>query len=189
MLLFFFLTLLTGRLQGWRVSGIFREKSLIPYFVLELFYLGVQTSTFCGCYWFIPYAPWIKRAYFLVLLVPILVHKLYRPAILGAGAVAAGTILNRIVISANGGKMPVFATLSLRTGYFTPNFAAVGDTLHMIGSASTRLAFLADYIDLGYCVLSIGDVLVHSFTFIIILATVHAVCSRREPRQKIKTEG
>ena len=176
MLLFFFLALLAGRLRGRRVGVVFCQKSLIPYFVLELCYIGVQVSAFCGYYGFVPYASWIKRLYFLVLLVPVLVHRLYIPAISGAGAAAAGTLLNRLVMNANGGKMPVFATLSRWTGYFTPDFAAAGDTIHMVGDSSVKLAFLADYIDLGYCILSIGDLLIHSFTFIIIYAVVRAVC-------------
>ncbi|MGI6261570.1 MAG: DUF5317 family protein [Acutalibacteraceae bacterium] len=179
MLLFFFLALLAGRLRGRRVGVVFCQKSLIPYFVLELCYIGVQVSAFCGYYGFVPYASWIKRLYFLVLLVPILVHRLYVPAISGAGAVAAGTLLNRVVMNANGGKMPVFATLSRWTGYFTPDFAAAGDTIHIVGDSSVKLAFLADYIDLGYCILSVGDLLVHSFTFIIIYAVVRAVCPLR----------
>ena len=175
MLLFFFLALLAGRLRGRRVGVVFCQKSLMPYLVLELCYIGVQVSAFCGYYGFVPYASWIKRLYFLVLLVPVLVHRLYIPAISGAGA-AAGTLLNRLVMNANGGKMPVFATLSRWTGYFTPDFAAAGDTIHMVGDSSVKLAFLADYIDLGYCILSIGDLLIHSFTFIIIYAVVRAVC-------------
>ena len=179
MLLFFFLALLIGWLQGRQSGAVFRRKSLIPYFLLELCYIGVQISAFCGYYGFVPYASWIKRLYFLVLLVPILAHRLYLPAIAGAGAAAAGTLLNRAVMNANGGKMPVFATLSRWTGYFTPDFAAAGDTIHMVGDSSIRLAFLADWIDLGYCILSIGDLLVHSFTFIIVYAMIRAVCPMR----------
>lgn len=179
MLLFFFLALLIGWLQGRQSGAVFRQKSLIPYFLLELCYIGVQISAFCGYYGFVPYASWIKRLYFLVLLVPILAHRLYVPAIAGASAAAAGTLLNRVVMNANGGKMPVFATLSRWTGYFTPDFAAAGDTIHMAGDSSVRLAFLADWIDLGYCILSIGDLLVHSFTFIIIYAMIRAVCPMR----------
>ena len=52
-----FLALLAGRLQGRRVGAVFFQKSLIPYFVLELCYAGVQILTFCGYYGFVPYAP------------------------------------------------------------------------------------------------------------------------------------
>lgn len=182
MLPFFFLALLVGHLFGRQASAVFRRKCLIPYFVLELFYIAVQVSTFCGFYGFVPFAPWLKRLYFLVLLFPILAQKLFVPAIAGAGIAAAGTYLNRLVMDANGGKMPVFPTLSLWTGYFTPDFAAAGDAIHLAGDSSVELAFLSDFIDFGYCILSIGDLLIHSFTFIIICALVFAVCPRRNGR-------
>lgn len=184
MLIFFFLALLVGRLQGRQVSTVFYQKCLIPYFILEFCYIGVQFSTFCGYYGFIPYAELFKRLYFLVLLVPILVHQLYVPAIAGAGSVAVGTLLNRAVMNANGGKMPVFATLARWTGYYTSDFSAVGDTIHMAGDSTVKLAFLADYIDLGYCILSVGDLLVHAFTFIIVYALVRKVCPMRDKQMQ-----
>ena len=47
MLLFFFLALLIGWLQGRQSGAVFRRKSLIPYFLLELCYIGIF-----WCCWF-----------------------------------------------------------------------------------------------------------------------------------------
>ena len=39
-------------------------------------------------------------------------------------------------------------------------------------SESTKLNFLADYIDVGFSVISPGDVLIHSFTTIIVFCVI-----------------
>jgi hypothetical protein len=84
------------------------------------------------------------------------------------------------VINANGGKMPVYPTISkwiwfYKTGQLDPGAI---DDLHILMDSSTKLPFLADYFDFGTCISSPGDLLVHSFASIIIYYTIKAVCDR-----------
>ena len=79
--------------------------------------------------------------------------------------------MNRFVISANDGHMPVYPTLSRLTGYYRDGVlgeTADIDGLHILMTSSTKLNWLADYIDLGFSVLSPGDLLIHAFLVIVV---------------------
>ena len=91
----------------------------------------------------------------ILYMLPLLRYRLYKPGMIGAGCIVAGTAMNKIVMAANGGKMPAFPTLSLRTGYFDPALLEAPGSIHCLGTEATRLKFLTDYIDIGYSVLSI----------------------------------
>jgi len=71
-------------------------------------------------------------------------------------------------MSQNGGKMPVYATLSKYTGYFDEVVINTVDKVHVLGNEATRYKILTDYIDVGYSILSIGDVLIHAFIVIVV---------------------
>ena len=60
------------------------------------------------------------------------------------------------------------------------DFTGAIDSMHVLMSDSTKLNFLADYIDLGVCIMSPGDALIHSFASIIIYYTVKAVCPMKK---------
>jgi hypothetical protein len=96
------------------------------------------------------------------------------------GLTVGGTVMNKLVIAANGGKMPVYPTVSQWIGYYKDGqLDGSIDSLHVLLDGSSKLPFLADYIDLGLCILSPGDVLIHAFASIVIYYTVKAVCPRR----------
>jgi hypothetical protein len=111
---------------------------------------------------------------------------LYKPGICGSIFIITGTFLNKFVISQNGGKMPVFPSLSKITGYFKVSTIGIADNIHIIGSETTRFKFLTDYIDLGNSILSIGDVLIHSFTFIVIYYAIKEINKGLNIQQKIE---
>ena len=93
----------------------------------------------------------------------------------------AGTVMNKVVMHYNGGKMPVFPSFSYLTGYTTPEMLTSGvDSIHIMGDASTKLPFLADFIDVGYSILSIGDIFIRGFVFIMLYATIKRTCSKRK---------
>ncbi|GAA0727765.1 hypothetical protein GCM10008905_25750 [Clostridium malenominatum] len=75
--------------------------------------------------------------------------------------------------------MPVFPTLSYLTGYATPDAFSKVDDIHVLGNSSTKLKFLTDIIDVGYSILSIGDIFIRVFVFIIIFNTIKHM-NRRE---------
>jgi hypothetical protein len=112
MILFILLACLIAKRNKHRVAPVFKDVSLYPFFAVECVYWVFQGFAFSGDYRFLPYSGYLQSAYIVSMLFPILKHKLYARAILGAGMVAAGTALNRLVMSANGGRMPVYPTLS-----------------------------------------------------------------------------
>ena len=80
-----------------------------------------------------------------------------------------GSISNRVVMAVNGGKMPVIPSFSGFTYYYREGALEVSqDVRHIMMSDSTKLNFLADYIDVGFSVISPGDVLIHLFTTIVV---------------------
>ena len=68
--------------------------------------------------------------------------------------------------------MPVFPSNSLITGYVLDQPFPAIDTLHIWGGPTTHLPFLTDIFDIGYAVLSIGDIFIRVFVFLIVYHTV-----------------
>lgn len=155
-----------AKIKGYRVCKALASPAFYPFYAVELIYLIFQIALFLGNYTFLSYASVLKTASLYALLIPILLYKLYVPALAGSGFIITGTVLNELVKHFNGGKMPVYPTLSRVTGYFS-DAALQHSPLHMLGDSHTKLKILSDYIDVGYSVLSIGDLFVHMFTLII----------------------
>ena len=73
--------------------------------------------------------------------------------------------------------MPVYPTVSKWIGYYQEGqLDGSIDQLHILLDKSSKLPFLADYIDLGLCILSPGDLLIHAFASVILYYTVKATC-------------
>ncbi|MDD2418137.1 MAG: DUF5317 family protein [Oscillospiraceae bacterium] len=168
------LAIILAKYKGYRVTKALKRAPFYPFYVMEIIYVIFQVSIFLNCYYFVPYASILKSTTMYVLLIPIFVYKLYLPAIAGSGFIAVGTIMNKLVINANGGKMPVYPTLSKYTGYFTEEMIK-HSSLHSLGGPDTKLKLLSDYIDVGYSVLSIGDLFIHMFIFIVFFYGIKAV--------------
>ncbi len=164
-----------AKIKGYRIAPIVKAYSLVPYLIAMVFYLYLQACIFAGNYDYLQYAPIFKTVYLYTLLLPIFVYQLYKPGICGSILIIIGTLLNKFVISQNGGKMPVYATLSEITGYYNESVFGAADSIHMIGNETTRYKFLTDYIDFGTSILSIGDVLIHSFAVIIIYYVIKKI--------------
>ncbi|MDD4165094.1 MAG: DUF5317 family protein [Eubacteriales bacterium] len=176
MYLFILAGLLIAKIKKYRVFVIFHTIDFYPLFFVEAVYIFFQANALFDNYSYVKYSKLIQMAFTISLLLPILRRKLYAQSIAGAGLVVAGTLMNKLVISANEGKMPVFATLSKLTGYYKEGIFSKGiDELHIEMSSSTKLNFLADYIDTGFSIMSIGDVLIHSFVSIILYYSIKSM--------------
>jgi hypothetical protein len=92
------------------------------------------------------------------------------PMIIATLFLALGSALNKIVMYFNGGYMMTFASNSYWTGYIQPQF--VVDGLHKIGNPYTHLIPLCNQFDLGYSVLSLGDIITRLFVFIILFNSI-----------------
>ncbi|MDO5520459.1 MAG: DUF5317 family protein [bacterium] len=172
MLISILVAFIIAKYNKLKVQPIFNCFWLFPFAICEVIFILFQIATVYGYYGFLPYARFLKSAFLYTLLLPIIRYGLYKPSVVGSVLILIGTYMNRIVIIANGGKMPIFPTVSKWTGYFSATPLGVTDTIHCMGNSQTKLKFLADYIDIGYSILSPGDVLVHSFTMIIIYYTL-----------------
>lgn len=128
----------------------------------------MQILIFNGNYSFLAFTGLFKSIYLCSTLFIVYRYNLYKYALIGSGCVLLGGWCNDLAIWANHGKMPVFPTLSLWTGYSSPEMFGVADQLHIFGDQTTKLKMLTDFIDLGYSVLSIGDVLIRILPFIVI---------------------
>jgi len=166
------LAMLAAKIKGYKLKPLFKDWAVYPAMIFTLFYVFLQITIFCGYYGFIKYASLFETFYVFTFLTLIFKYELYKSAMTGSVCIFIGTALNKLAMSANKGKMPVFPTLSYITGYAKPeSFLKVND-IHILGSSVTKLKFLTDYIDLGYSILSIGDIFIRLFTFIIIFNSI-----------------
>lgn len=167
--------MLVAKLKGYKLKPLFKSWEIYPIFTFAIIYVFLNVEVFFGNYDLIKYAGILEKVYFCTFFLLIIKYKQYVNAILGSAAVIIGTILNKIVISANNGKMPVYPTLSYVTGYIKQDtFLKVKD-IHVIGSTTSNLKLLSDYIDIGYSILSIGDIFIRAFVFIIIYGCIKSV--------------
>jgi len=175
MLLYILSAFICAKIKGYKIKPIFKAYTLYPYAIVELLYLLLQLSIFMHNYSFVQYSKIINSVYLYTLIIPIMFYKLYKPGIFGSVLIMIGTLLNKFVIIQNGGKMPVYASLSKLTGYYNKSAIQAVDSIHIIGNESTKFKFLTDYIDIGSSILSIGDLFIHSFIFIVIYYTIKEI--------------
>jgi len=172
--------IIVSKIKHYRFKPLFLSWAFYPVLITQIIAIVMQFSPFLGTYALVQFAPYIQKAILVSYFFPIFAFKLYKQAIVGSGLVIAGTLLNKSAIAQNGGHMPVFPSLSYLTGYTTPEAFGVADSLHVLGSDATRYKFLTDYLDTGYSILSIGDLLIHFFSFLMIYYMIKAVNTRIE---------
>ncbi|MGH4050771.1 MAG: DUF5317 family protein [Clostridium sp.] len=169
------LALIFAKVKGYKVRPLFKEWAMYPLFAFVIMYVILEVMLFQGNYRFIKYAGTFHYIYLLTFLGLIIKYKLNVSAIIGSVFILIGTVLNNTVIAANNGKMPVFPTLSYLTGYAKPDsFMKVND-IHILGSDETKLKFLTDIFDVGYSIMSIGDICIRVFVFILIFNTIKVI--------------
>lgn len=179
------LALIFAKVKGYKVRPLFKAWAIYPLLTFVMMYVILELMLFQGNYTFIKYSGIFHYLYLLTFLILIIKYKLNMSAIIGSIFIFIGSALNNIAIATNNGKMPVFPTLSYLTGYAKPDsFIKVKD-IHILGSAATKLKFLTDIIDVGYSVMSIGDVCIRVFAFIIIFDTIKVI----NKTKKMKSES
>lgn len=169
------LAILVAKIKGYKIKPLLKSWTIYPVLGFELIYFILQINIFLGNYSFIKYTGILKICYLSSYLFLILKYEQYIAAIIGSIFIFIGSSFNNIAIKSNGGKMPVFPKLSYVTGYAKPDaFTKVND-IHILGSATTNFKFLTDIFDLGYSILSIGDIFIRFFVFIIIFNTIRHI--------------
>lgn len=166
-----------GKIKGYKLTPLFKSWTIYPVLVFSIFYVILEVMIFNGNYEFIKYSSTIHLLNLLVFLILIIKYRLNFSAIIGGGFIFIGSIMNNIAISSNNGKMPIFPTLSYMTGYFKPDALTKVNDIHILGDSTTKLKFLTDIFDVGYSIMSIGDIFIRFFVFIIIFSTIKAINS------------
>ena len=166
------IALIICKIKGYNIIPLFRSWTIYPIVIMEFINIVLQANIFMENYELIKYAGILKIIYLCSYLPLIFKYKEYISAIIGSVSIVFGGLLNDIAIKANNGFMPVFPSLSYLTGYSnTESFSKVKD-IHILGGANTNLKFLTDIFDLGYSILSIGDIFIRLYVFIIIYNAV-----------------
>lgn len=180
MLIFILIPLIIARVKGYRVLQLFKVIDMYPFFFVCACHGFFILNAWNDNHSFVRYAKLLQFLLIFTLILPIVRRRITTPALVGVGMTMAGTVMNTIVINANGGKMPVYPTISKWIWFYKAGQLDPGaiDDLHILMDSSTKLPFLADYFDFGTCISSPGDMLVHSFASIIIYYTIKAVCDR-----------
>lgn len=176
---------LFAKIKKYEIKPLFKSWEIYPIIICEVIYIIGQVLIFSGNYDIIQFMQRLKPFYLCTYLLLIYKYDLYIYSIIGVGFMALGGILNDIAIKANGGFMPVYPTLSYLTGYVKPEAFILVNDIHVLGSSQTKLKFLTDYIDLGYSILSIGDVLIRVFVFIIVYNSIKKISYLRAKEEMI----
>lgn len=169
------IALLIAKIKGYNLKPFFKSWAMYPIFIYELIYVFLQATIFLGDYRFVKYASILKLLHLYMFLIPIIKYKMYYSAIIGSVFIFIGSTLNNIAIKSNNGNMPVFPTLSYWTGYVKEDSFIKANDIHILGNFQTKLKFLTDIIDIGYSILSIGDIFIRCFAFIIIFNVIKEV--------------
>ncbi len=168
-------TFLFAKIKKHKIKPLFKTWTIYPVIIFEVIYLIGQAMIFSGNYEVIQFMQKLKTFYLCAYLFLVFEYDLYINSIIGAAFVILGGILNDIAIKANGGYMPVYPTLSYLTGYVKPDAFHIVNDIHILGDSQTKLKILTDFIDLGYSILSIGDVLIRVFVFIILYNSIKKI--------------
>lgn len=166
------IALIFAKIKGYKIRPLFKTWTIYPIIFMELIYIYIQISIFNENYEILKYTEHLKTIYLCSYLPLIFKYEQYISAIIGSIFMIIGGLLNNIAIAANNGMMPVFPNLSYLTGYATVDaFNKVND-IHILGGPETKVKFLTDIFDIGYSVLSLGDIFIRFYVFIIIFKTI-----------------
>ena len=185
MILSLIAVVLLAKWKHYKIKYLFYTWTFYPFLISQCILIFFQLSVFWGSYFFVQYASLIKSLCIGVFIFPIIAFEMYKPALAGSVCVGIGSLMNRFVIEQNGGRMPVFPSLSYLTGYVKPGAFDIAGDIHVLGGEGTKWAILTDYIDVGYSILSPGDLLIHFFTFIMFYSLIKAVNLRFDADKKL----
>lgn len=178
------IALIYSKIKYYTIGSLFKDKMLYCILIMEAIYIYLQIALFKGNYEVIQYAGIFKSIYLCTYLGLILKYELYKEALIGSGTMLIGGICNQVAIVANQGKMPVFPSLSYLTNYVKPQSFemayVMANDIHVLGGSHTKLKYLTDFIDIGYSILSIGDVLIRVFVFLIIYGAVKKINEKQQ---------
>jgi hypothetical protein len=140
------LVIIFARIKGIRLSDIFRRWEFYPVFACAIAYVFLQIGIFSGHYNLLIFANIYRIVYSAAVFFLIYRFKIFKPGFIAIGFMFSGMILNQVVMRVNNGKMPVFPTLTLKTGYITPDKISSIDGMHVFRIRCNEAKILIGYI-------------------------------------------
>lgn len=168
------IALLAAKIKKYKLKPLFKSWTIYPLLATGLIYIILELLIFNGIYSTINYTNILKLLLFLSVFILVIKYNLYISSAIGSIFILLGSLSNHIAIVSNNGKMPVFISLSKLTGYAKPDVFNKVNDIHTIGTSATKLKILTDIFDVGYSIMSIGDILIRVFIFIIIYKAVES---------------
>lgn len=175
---------IVSKIKGFNIKPLFKTWAVYPVIIMEVLYWIGQVLIWNEHYEIVNILAFSKTIYLCSYLFLIFKYELYSSAIIGSIFTLIGGMFNDIAIKVNGGFMPVFPTISTLIGYVNPGEISISNDIHILGNAETKLKILTDFIDLGYSVLSIGDVFIRVLVFLVIYNSIKKINLTKE--EKIK---
>lgn len=166
------IALLFAKIKGYDIKFLFKSWTIYPILTIELIYLIGKVMIINSNYEVMEYMNILKSIYLCSYIFLIYKYELYIHSIIGVIFMFLGGTFNDLAIKANNGYMPVFPSLSYLTGHTNPETFNLISKVHILGNSETKLKILTDFIDVGYCVLSIGDLFIRVFVFLIIYNSI-----------------
>lgn len=173
------LAFLFAKTKGYKIKQLFKSWTIYPLVGFEVITLIGQAATFFGNYEVIKVIGSLTTIYLITYLLLVLKYELYISAIISSLFVILGGALNDIAIKANEGFMPVYQSLSYFIGRVPLENVKMVNDIHILGDTQTKVKVLTDFIDLGYTILSIGDVFMRVFVFVIIYNSIKKINNQR----------
>lgn len=171
------IALLVVKYQRLKLKPFIQSWNMYALCGLLLLYIGLTISTFLGFHELIQYRNWFQCIVVSVFAFMAGFNNLsWKRIITSLGLLLSGGFLNRIAINLNNGKMPVFPSLSISTGYISHDMLldmTKFSPVHTIGNYFTTKAIpLCDIFDLGFTVFSVGDPLFYIGLAVILVGVV-----------------
>ena len=176
-----------ARLKGYKLLHILKEWSIYPVLICAVTYIIFEWMIWQGDYRCVEYANIFKGIYLGTFIILAFHYNQTSKLVGGLILVWLGYLLNYIAIQANNGFMPVFVSNSWATGYVKPDTfsrALEHGDFHVLGDMYTKMIPLCDVWDLGWCVLSVGDILVRFFVFIVLYCSIKQSNKNKETNIK-----
>jgi len=171
--------------KQYSIRQLFKHWSLYPSIISVIFYLYLEYTMFIGDHYFLQYSYIIKTTILLSYLPLIYTYKLYyntkykddnmlkyltSPMFISAICLLIGSGLNKLAINSNYGYMPTYPSITFWTGYIKPD--GFIDGVHTLGNAYSNMVLLCNTWDLGFTVLSPGDIIIRFFPYIILYYSI-----------------
>lgn len=174
--------------KQYNMKKIFNHWSIYLPLLFLIFYIFLEYCMFIRFYYFLPYQHIIKTTTLLSYIPLIVIYRLFEnnnPKYINNSLISlltspmgkagiclwVGSTLNKVAMNFNNNLMPTFPSLSYWTKYIDDS--GFIDGIHVLGTTHSAAIPLCNIFDcFGYGVLSIGDILIRFYVFLILYYSI-----------------